>query len=155
METILDSPSIHSSSHSGFAGFWIRFVALLIDGLIIGIPIWLLMFAVIGSAGMSNPTDAMGTYMALQLVGLLFGWLYSALMESSKSQATIGKQALGLKVTDVNGDRISFVRATGRHFSKLISSLIFLIGYLMVAFTEKKQGLHDIMAGTLVVKKWT
>lgn len=153
METILDSPSIHSSSHSGFAGFWIRFVAFIIDGLIIGIPIWLLMFSVIGSAGMSDPTGDMGTYFALQFVGILFGWLYSALMESSKSQATIGKQALGLKVTDANGQRISFARATGRHFSKFVSSMILLIGYLMVAFTEKKQGLHDIMAATLVVKK--
>jgi len=80
-------------------------------------------------------------------------WLYYALMESSKHQATIGKLALGLKVTDMNGQRISFARATGRYFGKIISGMILLIGYIMAGFTEKKQALHDIMANCLVVKR--
>jgi uncharacterized RDD family membrane protein YckC len=73
-------------------------------------------------------------------------------LESSSMQATLGKMALGLKVTDLNGKQISFGKATGRYFAKIISAIILLIGFIMVAFTEKKQGLHDMIAGTLVVK---
>jgi uncharacterized RDD family membrane protein YckC len=73
-------------------------------------------------------------------------------MTSSDRQATVGKIAVGLKVTDLYGQRISFARATGRHFAKILSAMVLFIGYIMVAFTERKQGLHDILAGTLVVK---
>ena len=85
-------------------------------------------------------------------VGILLSWLYFAILESSSSQATPGKMALGIKVTDMNGDRISFARATGRHFAKWLSSIL-LIGYIMIALTAKKQGLHDLLASTLVVLK--
>jgi uncharacterized RDD family membrane protein YckC len=74
-------------------------------------------------------------------------------MESSARQATLGKMALGIVVTDLDGNRIGFGRATGRYFAKILSALILLIGFIMAAFTQKKQGLHDIIAGTLVVKK--
>ena len=74
-------------------------------------------------------------------------------MESSVNQGTIGKMALNLKVTDLNGERISFGRATGRFFAKYISSITLLIGYIMAAFTERKQALHDMIAGTYVIKK--
>jgi uncharacterized RDD family membrane protein YckC len=74
-------------------------------------------------------------------------------MESSERQATFGKIALGIKVTDLNGDRISFAKASGRHFAKIISAIILLIGYIMAAFDSKKQALHDKMAGTLVLNK--
>ena len=77
----------------------------------------------------------------------------SALLESGAKQATLGKRAMGIKVTDVNGNRISFGQATGRHFGKWISSIILLIGYLMMLWDERKQTLHDKMAGTLVVKR--
>lgn len=73
-------------------------------------------------------------------------------MESSAKQATLGKMALGIVVTDLEGARIGFGRATGRYFAKILSGLILGIGFLMAAFTERKQGLHDIIAGTLVVK---
>ncbi|MCI0556277.1 MAG: RDD family protein, partial [Anaerolineae bacterium] len=63
------------------------------------------------------------------------------------------KMALGIVVTDMNGNRISFGRATGRYFGKILSGLIIYIGYIMVAFTEKKQGLHDMMASCLVLNK--
>ena len=96
---------------------------------------------------------AIGATQLASLAGILIGWLYSALLESSPNQATVGKMALGIKVTDLDGERISFGRATGRHFGKILSFLILCIGYLMVAFTERKQGLHDLMAGTLVVDK--
>jgi uncharacterized RDD family membrane protein YckC len=74
-------------------------------------------------------------------------------MESSGSQGTLGKMAVGIKVTDLYGNRIGFGKATGRFFGKIISFFILLVGYLMVAFTQKKQGLHDMMAGCLVVNK--
>ena len=88
-----------------------------------------------------------------QIVSLVGGWLYFALMESSRFQGTLGKMAVQIKVTDMEGNRLTFGRATGRHFGKIVSGMILLIGYIMVAFTEKKQGLHDIMAGCLVVKE--
>lgn len=87
------------------------------------------------------------------LLGMVIAWLYSAVMESSPAQATLGKMAMGIKVTDLDGRPISFGRATGRHFGKIISGLLLLIGYIMAAFTERKQALHDIMAGCLVVRK--
>ena len=86
------------------------------------------------------------------VLAVFAGWLYFALMESSASQATIGKTACGLRVTDESGRRISFGRATGRYFAKIVSALIFLIGFMMVGWTRRKQGLHDLIAGTLVVK---
>jgi len=86
------------------------------------------------------------------LLGLLIGWLYFAILESSPWQATLGKKALGLVVTDQLGQRIGFGRATGRYFAKILSALILLIGFIMVAFTERKQGLHDLIAGTFVVR---
>lgn len=84
---------------------------------------------------------------------LILGWLYYALMESSSRQATLGKMALGIIVTDTEGQRVSFAKATGRHFGKIVSGIILYIGFIMIAFTEKKQGLHDIMANCLVVIK--
>lgn len=86
-------------------------------------------------------------------ISTLINWLYFALMESSGRQATLGKMALGIVVTDLNGDKIGFGRATGRYFAKILSGLILFIGFIMVAFTQKKQGLHDMIAGTLVVKR--
>ncbi len=77
-------------------------------------------------------------------------WLYEALMESSSYQATLGKMIFGMKVTDLNGNRIDFLRATGRHFAKIVSGLLLCFGFIMVGFTERKQGLHDMLAGTLV-----
>jgi|WetSurMetagenome_2_1015567.scaffolds.fasta_scaffold10496_7 uncharacterized RDD family membrane protein YckC len=121
-----------------YAGFWKRFAAYLIDYLIIAAVSSILLIA---------------TYGAAAVVMVFAGWLYYALMESSKSQGTVGKIALGIKVTNMSGGRISFANATGRYFAKIIAVLILLIGYIMIAFTEKKQGLHDIIAGTLVINK--
>ena len=87
------------------------------------------------------------------VINFVFGWLHFSIMESSPTQATLGKIAIGIVVTDRHGNRVSFGRATGRHFGKIISGIIFGIGYLMIAFTGKKQGLHDIMADTLVEVK--
>lgn len=80
------------------------------------------------------------------------GWLYYALLESSTRQATIGKQLFKLRVTDLNGQQITFLRATGRILGKTVSALIFWMGYVMAGVTDRKQALHDMMAGCLVLK---
>ncbi len=133
-----------------YAGFGKRFLAALLDSIILGI-LSILIGVVIGvilSAVSKDLAKALGN-----LVGLLIGWLYYAIQESSEKQATIGKQALGIVVTDLQDQRISFVQATIRYFGKILSGIILLIGYFMVLFTEKKQALHDMIAGTLVVNK--
>jgi len=90
---------------------------------------------------------------AITTVNLLITWLYYALLQSGPRQATVGKMALNIIVIDVNGNRMTFPRASLRYFSKIISSFIMFIGYIMAAFTQKKQALHDIIANTYVVFK--
>lgn len=134
-----------------YAGFWKRVAAWFIDFIIIAIcsiPITFIFYAYF-----SNDEPSVADR-KVQGMGLVVGWLYFALMESSAKQGTIGKMFLGVKVTDLNGSRISFGKATGRHFGKLISTILLFAGLIMVAFTQKKQGLHDIMAGCLVVNRW-
>ena len=80
-------------------------------------------------------------------------WLYAALMESSARQATLGKMMIGVVVTDTEGNRLSFGRASARYFAKFVSVITLMIGFIMAAFTKRKQALHDIMAGTLVIRK--
>ncbi len=142
---------------AGYGGFWIRVVAAIIDGIILRVvvsPIHLIFGGLGFAGGMMPGLPHAGMAIlggGLTVIVLLFGsWLYEAFMESSSYQATLGKMIFGMKVTDLNGNRISFERATGRHFAKWLSAMILGIGYLMVAFTERKQGLHDLLAGTLV-----
>ena len=130
-----------------YAEFWKRVVATVIDTLVF-LPL-------IGYVG-REPTiyeNLSGTGVVLALFFTVLVWLYYAGMESANSQATIGKMLMGIKVTDLAGNRISFARASGRFFGKALSKLIIYIGFIMAAFTEKKQGLHDILAKTLVVNK--
>jgi uncharacterized RDD family membrane protein YckC len=136
---------------SMYAGFWRRVVAAILDGFVLGIVTVPLSLAL--GAGDDIGSNS-GMYYSPAASSLLtaLGWLYAALMESSSKQATLGKMAMGIIVTDLEGRRIGFGKATGRHFAKILSALIFGIGFLMVAFTQRKQGLHDILAGTLVVK---
>jgi uncharacterized RDD family membrane protein YckC len=95
----------------------------------------------------------LGAYFVGILAVMVAGWLYFALMESSNKRATLGKMALGLMVTDLEGNKINFGKATGRYFGKIISGIILYIGFFMAGFTERKQALHDMMAGCLVVNK--
>lgn len=118
----------------------IVFIAVIV-GILLGFTLSAMGADIKSSEGLAN------------ICGILINWLYFAIMESSSTQATFGKQALGLIVTDTWGNPISFAKATGRHFGKIISGLIFGIGFFMIAFTEKKQGLHDILAGCLVLNK--
>ncbi len=138
-----------------YAGFWRRGAAATIDGIMFGTVQTLLTIAVFGGVlvGDIQQEDAGGTVILSNLVSIVAAWLYYALMESSAVQATIGKMLIGIIVTDVDGKRLSFGRASGRHFGKFISTFILMIGFIMAAFTERKQALHDIMAGCLVIRK--
>jgi uncharacterized RDD family membrane protein YckC len=144
-----------------YAGFWRRFGAYIIDTVILNaLSLGIGAVTGLGISAADNATDIETfkyffssyflIYFALSTVATMLYW---GLFESSPLQATPGKMVLGIKVTDIDRNRISFWRAVGRYFSKILSGLILGIGYLMIAFTEKKQGLHDIMAGTLVVNK--
>ncbi len=145
-----------------YAGFWLRLVAFIIDQIvIIGMAVLIGLFLgtiapnitslilesiyMIGDTYITNPI--------WDIFAIIIVWIYYASMESSRTQGTLGKMALGIKVVNLDGDRISFIKATGRHFSKIISIGIFCIGIFMIAFTEKKQGLHDKIADCLVIKK--
>jgi DNA phosphorothioation-dependent restriction protein DptG len=122
-----------------YAGFWRRFVAWLIDAVLLGLVGVIL--NIIFQAEVSGP------------VSTIIGWVYFAGMESSTRQATLGKQAMNIFVTDLNGQRLSFLRATGRYFAKFLSAIILLIGFFMAAFTARKQALHDMIASTLVLTR--
>jgi uncharacterized RDD family membrane protein YckC len=122
-----------------FAGFGTRCVAWLIDIIVILLGGGIVSAFTFGVAG---------------AVLLILGpWLYEAFLLSSEWQATVGKRAMSIMVTGLDGKRISFARATGRHFAKWISTLLLCVGYIMAAFTTKKQALHDIIAETLVVQR--
>ena len=149
-----------------YASFWRRLVAFIIDSIVIAFPSMILsgvcaalfMPKFLGAMGaepspesISALLSAYGFVMVINLVSALIFWLYYALMESSAKQATLGKMAMGIKVVDEKGQRISFARATGRTFSKIISYTILYFGFFMAAFTKKRQALHDLIATTYVV----
>lgn len=158
-------------SNTNYAGFWLRFVAYLIDVILIYALQAIIILPVLGMLGMSFASDpssfenmteaeAMGMFAtvmaaasATSLVFFILVTLYYSFMESSKFQGTVGKLVLGLKVTDESGAKLDFVKALIRNLCKIVSSMILLIGYIMAGFTAKKQGLHDIIANTLVLKK--
>ena len=149
-----------------YAGFWLRFVAIIIDFVALAIvtfPIRLALFGMLGIHHAMRPTfgerpDVMlGTLLPVLMftagINFVINLLYFSLCESSAWQGTLGKKALGLAVTDMQGRRISLGHALGRNLAKIISSLTLFIGYIMAGFTAKKQALHDVIAGTLVIKQ--
>ncbi|WP_163103352.1 RDD family protein [Peribacillus alkalitolerans] len=162
--------SMPSYNRLEYAGFWIRFGAYLIDSIIVGI-IMAIISSIAAIAIIGNSIDLalfldpeyipsgseigafVAAYAVIIIIGLIISVLYYAVMQSSKWQATIGKKLLGLKVTDVHGNRIGFGRSIGRLLVYSFLSPIFMIGFIIAAFTEKKQALHDLIAGTLVIKK--
>jgi len=151
---------------SRYGGFWLRLLAHLIDHVILGAiaaPLFFMLvlpsiIRVINEAERNREpspeliiaiVSSIFIYVVLAFVGQ---WLYEALLTSSSWQATLGKRVLQLKVTDEFGNRIGFGRATGRFFAKIVSSMFFCIGFIMVGLTDRKRGLHDMLAGTLVMK---
>ncbi len=149
------------------------FAASLLDSIIIGIPmtvimfiVFFLMFASSGAYEVFNDPTMMDTSITAEqvmpiiimciivaILSIIIPVIYYAGMHASKWQATIGKKLLKLKVTDLYGNRISFWRALGRYLAMAFLSGIFYIGYIITAFTEKKQSLHDLIAGTVVIKE--
>jgi len=161
-----------SASYGGlaYAGFWLRFVAYIIDGVVSGlaflillIPLFVLTGAGAALSKIGSGEDIDNAVAAVLSIGFLFGffgiiflvsWLYYALSESSSWQATLGKKMLNLKVTDMTGQPISFGRASGRFFAKIITNMIpLMIGFIIAGFTEKKQAIHDMIASCLVLRK--
>jgi len=158
-----------AASAAPYAGFWLRFVAYLIDSVVVWVVAGIVIALVVGAVGvgffrnlaaeMNTPNPVFPAALVaiiLMSVGILMiaTWLYFAWMESSETQGTLGKMALALIVTDMQGNRISFGRASGRFFAKIITGMVPLaIGYIMAGFTEKKQALHDIIASCLVMRK--
>jgi uncharacterized RDD family membrane protein YckC len=140
-------------TQDNYAGFWLRFAAYIIDAIIAWV--FLFIFSMVFGTGMAfspNFEEVSAGFWGFMIVFYAGIILYFPLMESSKWQATLGKRAVGIIVTDMNGQKISFTNALGRFFAKILSAIILYIGFIMAGFTEKKQGLHDIVAGTLVIK---
>lgn len=157
--------------NANYAGFGQRLVAFIIDVIIIGVAQSFIIVPLLAAVGLgfasnaenmdfTNPEETAG--MIAGIMALIGGYwilamciqiLYFTFMESSKNQATVGKMAMGIIVTDLNGGKLDFSKALVRNLCKIISNFTMLIGYIMAAFTEKKQALHDMIAITLVVKK--
>jgi uncharacterized RDD family membrane protein YckC len=150
--------NFNSESACCYAGFWYRTLAWIIDTIIassvviiICLPLGFALGASMADTSTASEISSAGKALGY-ILGTLLSWLYFTISESSSWQATLGKKLLGLRVTDESGNRISFGKANGRYWSKILSGLLLYAGYIMVAFTEKKQGLHDKIAGTLVFK---
>jgi uncharacterized RDD family membrane protein YckC len=146
-----DSALVAETGFAGYAGFWKRFFAFLIDWLLLTLAFSV--FGLLTGGELFTIIDEARWDSVSAVVGIAIPWLYYAWFESSEQQATFGKLALNIQVTDLEGRRVSFLRASVRHFSKILSSMLLLIGYLMIPFTSRKQGLHDLIAGCLVVNR--
>lgn len=154
----------NAAVHGGevvYAGFWKRVAANVIDSFVVGIVggiIGAIIGGIIGAVFGLNGGLGGGGFLAIQvvtnLVSIAITAGYYAWFHSSANQATLGKMAIGIKVVRTDGEAIGFARGVGRYFAFLLSSLILCIGLLMAAFTERKQGLHDLICDTLVVDKW-
>jgi uncharacterized RDD family membrane protein YckC len=151
-----------------FAGFWRRLLAYVIDSVLLA-GVYLSIFTAVqllspgtldnGPIVRGGRVDVYdlaatlrGTANIMWVCGWI-GWAYYVIFESSPLRGTLGKFALGLYVADTHGDPISFVRAVFRNFFKTFSTLVLGVGWLMAAFTPRKQALHDLLAGTLVLRK--
>jgi len=144
-------PTSQDSTRAVPASFGIRLGAHIIDVIVTYILAFIVGFMIGVTLGGTTPADTIQGFAAIAAIAS--SWLYYALMESSPKQATLGKMACGLFVTNLQGQRIGFGQASGRYFGMIVSALTLLIGFLMCAWTEKKQCLHDMMAGCLVLKK--
>ena len=151
-----------------YGGFWLRFLAYLIDGAAITLGIFVVGIPLVFLTGLGtflseiHPDEdfndagfwlILGLIFLFTAVSLAVTWLYHALMESSEWQATVGKRILDLVVTDMAGRRVSFWRATGRHFAKIVSNMIYPFGHILAGFTAQKQALHDMIAGCLILRR--
>ena len=142
-------PTLQDATRAVPASFGIRLGAHILDVIVTYILAFIVGFMIGATLGGTTPADTIQGFAAIS--GIASSWLYYALMESSSKQATLGKMACGLFVTNLQGQRIGFGQASGRYFGMFVSAFTLLIGFLMCAWTEKKQCLHDMMAGCLVL----
>lgn len=126
-----------------YAGFWLRLCAFCTDFFILSMVLFFFLFNLEYFGQLRFPYPLTLTF--------ILNWLYFAIMESSPYQATLGKMAMGIRVVDINFQRLSFARASARWFCKFFSIAICGIGFLLILLTPKQQALHDIMTGSLVV----
>ncbi|WP_252229139.1 RDD family protein [Clostridium sp. ZBS15] len=144
-----------------YAGFLNRYLAYFIDRLAIFLVyilfwlVWILFDRILNEIGIEQKIKKIILGNLGVIIYLVIPWLYYSFFESSNGKATLGKKALGIIVVDANNNKISFLRATVRYWSKYISLIIFFIGYIMAGFTKKKQALHDIISVTYVIKNNT
>ena len=165
--TLTSDEAFYAGGDVVYAGFWKRVAAYLIDAFVVGVAaqiVQMLLMAVffglnMGSFASSPETmfssaSGIAFLVSVYLFPLAIQAAYYAAFHASSKQATLGKMAVGIKVVRGDGRRITLARGIGRFFGFLLSGLILAIGYLMAAFTERKQGLHDMLCDTLVVDKW-
>jgi len=126
-----------------YAGFWIRLLAYILDAIVLG-AITYPLIRVLSSMGIGDSSS--------NILSIAISWMYFVVFESSEWMASPGKKVLGLIVTDEQGMKISIGRATRRYLAKIVSGLILGIVFIMVAFTARKQGLHDKIFHTLVLR---
>lgn len=169
MDQVMNQPPPMSPSHHiTYAGFWKRFAAHIIDKIILGFVALIILvpsFVILGIGFVANLDEfenvedlgilfaIIGAYLLVILFVYMIEWLYFAIMESTRG-ATVGKLVLNIEVTDLQGKRITFGRASGRYFGKILSGLLLCIGFIMAGITQQKQALHDILASTLVVNRY-
>lgn len=139
------------NDHYHFGGFWMRLAAFIIDCVVFGVPLGVVSLIIIYNANFEE--SQLNRYNDISSYVIALFWLvYYSVFHSSEWQATIGKKVVGLKVVDVYGNRISFARAVGRYFSMFLSTITLFVGFMMIGWTKHKQGLHDFIAGTYVIK---
>ncbi len=150
MEIIQES--IFPERHLEYATFGGRFVARVIDGLVMLIPGGIISYMF--RTNYPSLIENIPGLVKASLASWVVTWLYFAIMESGPNQGTFGKKAIGIKVTTLNGGQLTFMQASGRYFGKLLSGLIIYIGYFMMLWDDRNQTLHDKMAGAVVVKSY-
>jgi uncharacterized RDD family membrane protein YckC len=157
METSGPSDFAKTETTAAYAGFWLRLVAAVVDMLAMYMPFAFVFFLVMVVTKLVNARkgyDPGVIFLMASPIALIVGtWLYFAVMESSPWQATLGKKLLGLYVTDLNGQRLTLNRATGRTLAKYLSVMTAGVGYLLCGVTERKQALHDLVARCLVLRR--
>jgi len=133
-----------------YGGFWVRLVALVLDNAIV----FLILLGAGLCLGILSTTIGMDGLLAMVMsaAAILVPFLYWPALESSRWQATVGKRVMGLSVADIDGNRLSFVHALLRALARIVSAIPFCLGFVMAAFTGRKQALHDIIAKTLVMR---
>jgi uncharacterized RDD family membrane protein YckC len=149
----MNSPDTNAiNDGTRFGGFWLRVGAYFIDVVVLMLPNLLISYLYRSVTATADEIEQLAVEVMNFGISVVVYWVYFAVCHSSVWQASLGKKAVGLKVVDESGGRISFGRATGRYYAEFLSMLIFFIGYMMIGWSKKKQGLHDLIAKTYVIK---